>query len=498
MSLLCFVFQKVRTDGTYDFPLTEAKSAINRPLNRYRDVLPYDHSRIILEHPTTNYINASLLKVESVQRQYILTQGPLSTTSQHFWLMVWQQQTKGIIMLNKTIEKNMIKCDQYWPLGSSNGGQDSMTFPGVGLQVDLVSEAKHHHYTYRVLRLTETSSGNSREVLHFHYTTWPDFGVPQSPEAFNKFLNVVIKSGSLDASVGPAIVHCSAGIGRSGTFCLVDTLLLMLDQGVCGSNVGTVLEVLLDMRRYRMGLIQTPDQLRFSYQAIVQGARQRLRQQQRATNGSLGNGVNPADDGSSSDEAEEAAEDAPPPRPPPRTDSLTRSVTEAQIWEKLQGDDNDDVTGPSLNNNHHHDGEDDDDDEEEEEEPLVVHRNNTTNTSLGDADLPDLPSSPEHPPTPPPPPRPPPARVTSPSDGDEAPSSPEELATKMACEVRRRQTRQERNASLRSKITAIQEKSRVTEAWEYRKRWILRPLLMGVFAVGVAGGVWFFRSWWSY
>ncbi|KAF2359956.1 PTP type protein phosphatase, partial [Trinorchestia longiramus] len=282
-----FMMQKVRSDGTYDFPLTEAKSTINKPLNRYRDVLPYDHSRIILQHPTTSYINASLVKVESVQRQYILTQGPLSSTSQHFWLMVWQQRSRGIIMLNKVIEKNMIKCDQYWPLGSSNGGQDCLSFTGVGLQVHLVSETKHHHYTYRVLRLSEMASNNSREVLHFHYTTWPDFGVPQSPEAFNKFLSVVIKSGALEPSVGPAVVHCSAGIGRSGTFCLVDTILLMLERGVCGNNVGTVLEVLLDMRRYRMGLIQTPDQLHFSYLAIVHGAKLRLRKPQLTSNGSL-------------------------------------------------------------------------------------------------------------------------------------------------------------------------------------------------------------------
>ena len=76
--------------------------------------------------------------------------------------------------------------------------------------------------------MTELSTGSSREVLHFHYTTWPDFGVPASPEAFNKFLAAVIASGCLEPTVGPPVVHCSAGIGRSGTFCLVDTLLVMV------------------------------------------------------------------------------------------------------------------------------------------------------------------------------------------------------------------------------------------------------------------------------
>lgn len=81
-----------------------------------------------------------------------------------------------------------------------------------------------------LFRLTKTTSGENRLILHFHYTTWPDFGVPQSPEAFYKFLNVVRASGVLEPDVGPVVVHCSAGIGRSGTFCLVDTILMMVSK----------------------------------------------------------------------------------------------------------------------------------------------------------------------------------------------------------------------------------------------------------------------------
>jgi tyrosine-protein phosphatase non-receptor type 1 len=79
-----------------------------------------------------------------------------------------------------------------------------------------------------IRRLTDNDSGNSRDILHFHYTTWPDFGVPQSPTVFLRFLNKVRRSGALDESVGPPVVHCSAGIGRSGTFCLVDTCLILV------------------------------------------------------------------------------------------------------------------------------------------------------------------------------------------------------------------------------------------------------------------------------
>ena len=100
---------------------------------------------------------------------------------------------------------------------------------------------------------------------------WPDFGVPSSPIAFLQFLKQVRDSGVLDEGVGPAIIHCSAGIGRSGTFCLVDCCLVLIDKE--GENRVSVQDVLLELRKYRMGLIQTHDQLTFSYQAIIEGMR---------------------------------------------------------------------------------------------------------------------------------------------------------------------------------------------------------------------------------
>ncbi|MCL4124218.1 UNVERIFIED_CONTAM: hypothetical protein GTU68_058884, partial [Idotea baltica] len=275
-------FQKVRTEGTYDLSCSAALTAPNKNLNRYKDVLPYDHSRIVLQGCNTDYVNASLVEIESVGRKYILSQGPLSQTTPHFWLLIWQQKTKGIVMLNKIMEKNQIKCHQYWPLGEKRGGESSTEFPSVNLKVELLNESNRSHYIYRTLRLSNTSTNESREIIHFHYTTWSDFGVPQSPDAFFKFLSVVRASQCLESQFGPAVIHCSAGIGRSGTFCLVDSILLMLDKGLCSTKSGKVLEVLLDMRKYRMGLIQTSDQLRFSYQAIIYGA-QRLNE----TNGKV-------------------------------------------------------------------------------------------------------------------------------------------------------------------------------------------------------------------
>ncbi|XP_064235522.1 tyrosine-protein phosphatase non-receptor type 2 isoform X4 [Aotus nancymaae] len=212
------LYLEIRNES-HDYPHRVAKFPENRNRNRYRDVSPYDHSRVKLQNAENDYINASLVDIEEAQRSYILTQGPLPNTCCHFWLMVWQQKTKAVVMLNRTVEKE--------------------------------------------------SSGETRTISHFHYTTWPDFGVPESPASFLNFLFKVRESGSLNPNHGPAVIHCSAGIGRSGTFSLVDTCLVLMEKG----DDINIKQVLLNMRKYRMGLIQTPDQLRFSYMAIIEGAK---------------------------------------------------------------------------------------------------------------------------------------------------------------------------------------------------------------------------------
>ncbi|KAK9499523.1 hypothetical protein O3M35_002546 [Rhynocoris fuscipes] len=262
-------YQAIRTECLKnDFTTLAATKNKNKNLNRYRDVSPYDHSRIILNRGRCDYINANLIKVTKADRQYILTQGPLQQTTGHFWLMVWEQKSRAIIMLNRTIEKNQEKCHQYWPKGRINKGEDTLILTDVGLQIEYISEVQASYYTTRTLELKDLESGESRNILQFHYTTWPDFGVPQSPTAFLRFLSAVRRSGTLEGE-GPAVVHCSAGIGRSGTFCLVDSCLVLMKK--YGNNSVNVKDLLLEMRRCRMGLIQTPDQLRFSYLAIIEG-----------------------------------------------------------------------------------------------------------------------------------------------------------------------------------------------------------------------------------
>ncbi|NXI36748.1 PTN2 phosphatase, partial [Galbula dea] len=259
-------YLEIRLESS-DYPYRVARYPENRNRNRYRDVSPYDHSRVKLQNTENDYINASLVVVEEAQRSYILTQGPLPNTCCHFWLMVWQQRTKAIVMLNRIVEKESVKCAQYWPTKE----EEAMTFNETGFRVKLLSEDVKSYYTVHLLQLENIKSGELRTIIHFHYTTWPDFGVPESPASFLNFLFEVRESGSLSPDYGPAVIHCSAGIGRSGTFSLVDTCLILLEKK--GPHAVDIKKVLLGMRRYRMGLIQTSDQLRFSYLAVIEGAK---------------------------------------------------------------------------------------------------------------------------------------------------------------------------------------------------------------------------------
>ncbi|KAJ8334932.1 hypothetical protein SKAU_G00405710 [Synaphobranchus kaupii] len=261
------LYVEIRSQS-HECPYKVAKYPENRNRNRYRDVSPFDHSRVKLENSENDYINASLVVMEEAQRSYILTQGPLRTTCGHFWLMIWEQKTRAVIMLNRVIEKGIDKCAQYWPTQE----ESEMSFRDTRFVVTLVSEDVKSYYTIRVLELRNLNTGETREIYHFHYTTWPDFGVPESPASFLNFLFKVRESGSLAVDQGPAVVHCSAGIGRSGTFSLVDTCLVLLDKRKDHSSVD-IKKILLDMRKFRMGLIQTPDQLRFSYLAIIEGSK---------------------------------------------------------------------------------------------------------------------------------------------------------------------------------------------------------------------------------
>lgn len=304
--------------------LTAARLPENRQLNRYRDVLPYDHSRIILKQGSPDYINANLVEIPRLNKSYILTQGPLPHTAKHFWQMIWEQNSAAIVMLNRVVEKNQIKCYQYWPCGVAAGHVDQIEFSDF--RVYYLQELRNEYFTIRSLELENTLTGERRSIAHFHYLTWPDFGVPTSPGTFLAFLFEVRKAGVLSSDVGPCVVHCSAGIGRSGTFVMVDSVLKDIEYTGDMEQVN-ITDLLLEIRQYRVGLIQTPDQLRFTYLAILEGVRVMMPEiYKRAMSHHLaanperedGQGNNQQNSAVVAKKSESSEEETPPPLPPRR------------------------------------------------------------------------------------------------------------------------------------------------------------------------------------
>jgi len=273
-----------------------AEDYANFPLNRYYNVLAYDHSRVIVHHDDKDiYINANVVKVPQADRMYILAQGPLEKTVDDFWLMIYQQNSSMVVMLCNCVEMNRDKSWPYWP--SEVGGTLKLgeRRKGVGLEVTTVSSEDKGHYIVRTFTLKHIPSGTERTIKQFHYVDWPDFNVPESPDHFLEFLLEVRNSDSFSEPCGPPVVHCSAGIGRSGTLILVDSSLVLAARGE-ELSISSVVESLLDMRTYRMGLVQTDDQLRFSVDAIVQGVKEMgLEQEKKADLVQQIGGKRPAD-----------------------------------------------------------------------------------------------------------------------------------------------------------------------------------------------------------
>ncbi|OXU28437.1 hypothetical protein TSAR_008409 [Trichomalopsis sarcophagae] len=254
-----------------------AKLKTNVSKNRYTDVLCYDHSRVCLSQlendPSSDYINANFVDGYKQKNAFISTQGPLPKTCPDFWRMVWEQQTLVIVMTTRVVERGRTKCAQYW--GPEPGDQVTAgNFTITSLEVDTNPD-----YTITKLLLTNNKTEETREVCHMLYTAWPDYGVPQSAKALLQFLSLVRQQqNKLLASRGdtwaghprgpPIVVHCSAGIGRTGTFCTLDICISRLEDTGTVDIRGTVERI----RAQRAFSIQMPDQYVFCHRALAEYA----------------------------------------------------------------------------------------------------------------------------------------------------------------------------------------------------------------------------------
>ncbi|XP_036376534.1 receptor-type tyrosine-protein phosphatase S isoform X3 [Megalops cyprinoides] len=247
-------------DPGQQFTWEHSNLEVNKPKNRYANVIAYDHSRVILSPiegiSGSDYINANYIDGYRKQNAYIATQGPLPETFGDFWRMVWEQRAATVVMMTRLEEKSRIKCDQYWP---SRGTETyGMT------QVTLLDTIELATFCVRTFSLHKNGSSEKREVRQFQFTAWPDHGVPEYPTPFLAFLRRVKTCNPPDA--GPIIAHCSAGVGRTGCFIVIDAMLERIKHEKTVDIYGHVTL----MRSQRNYMVQTEDQYSFIHDALLE------------------------------------------------------------------------------------------------------------------------------------------------------------------------------------------------------------------------------------
>uniref|UniRef100_A0A8W8NUY8 protein-tyrosine-phosphatase n=1 Tax=Magallana gigas TaxID=29159 RepID=A0A8W8NUY8_MAGGI len=227
--------------------------------NRFKNTLPYDHTRVILRDSNgEDYINASYISDASGKQEYIACQGPKPTTVKDFWRMIWQENIHTIVMLTGIIEGKKRKCEQYWPsLGR--------TLIYGKISVTSLEEKNYAFYTIRRLKITNDQDNNKeiRYQNHFHFTGWPDHGIPSTLQLLSFYFRVKDQIKN-DGDSSPLVVHCSAGVGRTGTFIAIDALVQYgLEKGTVN-----VTKYVSAMRRDRMHMIQTSGQYITVYKCL--------------------------------------------------------------------------------------------------------------------------------------------------------------------------------------------------------------------------------------
>ncbi|KAM6924438.1 tyrosine-protein phosphatase non-receptor type 18 [Xenentodon cancila] len=230
--------------------------------NRYKDILPYDQSRVVLSLPAadsnSDYINASFIKGASEARGYVACQGPLSSTLTDFWRMIWQLHIKVIVMACREVEMGKRKCECYWAAAHQSAAFGPFTVSN--------QEESRANADVVIRSLSVSFQQESRSLVHYQFLSWPDHDVPCETLGVLDLLERARSSRGADTS--PLLIHCSAGCGRTGVICALDYIhdLLVTKQITADLNI---LKVVLDLRLQRPSAVQTKEQYQFIFTAVI-------------------------------------------------------------------------------------------------------------------------------------------------------------------------------------------------------------------------------------
>ncbi|XP_029908872.1 receptor-type tyrosine-protein phosphatase eta-like isoform X2 [Myripristis murdjan] len=257
-------FEDLKLVGTAQAKLS-ALALENKPKNRYNNVLPYDSSRVKLSihgSPFDDYINANYIPGYNSRKEFIAAQGPLPVTVNEFWRMIWEKNVQTLVMLTRCNEQGRVKCERYWPSDTKHFGNITVT---------TTSEIPLEDWTIRDFDIKNVKTAETRAVRHFHFTAWPDHGVPETTELLINFRHLVREHMDQYSRHSPTVVHCSAGVGRTGTFIAIDRLIFQIER----ESTVDVYGIIHDLRMHRPLMVQTEDQYVFLNQCAMDIIRSR-------------------------------------------------------------------------------------------------------------------------------------------------------------------------------------------------------------------------------
>ncbi|XP_067676450.1 tyrosine-protein phosphatase 10D-like [Haliotis asinina] len=236
----------------------------NKLRNRYVNILPFDHTRVKLrslsddDEDNADYINANYIPGKNSPREYIATQGPMTGTVSDFWRMIWEQEVSIIIMLSDLQERGKPKVDMYWPKAMNEPVQ-------LGdIIVEMINYSPLNKYIIKIFQITNRNE--SRKVRHYFLPGWQDFGANLTPDDVISFVRDV-RMTVTPTDKGPVCVHCSAGVGRTGTYISLDVFQQAIDEENFDKELD-VFDFVMKMRENRSYMVQTEKQYIFIHDTI--------------------------------------------------------------------------------------------------------------------------------------------------------------------------------------------------------------------------------------